>query len=200
MKFKTRYVTVHRHYRVGSDGSVWSKLGRGNPLRPKWKRMHGKPNVVNGYVDASFRINGKSKYFKVSRLVLEAFVGPCPEGMEACHRNGIRHDNRWWNLYWGTHKQNAEDMRSHGNMFCDKGEKHGLAKITEKTVRWIRAQAAKGVPQKRIQASRKCNGLSQQQISAIVCRRKWQHVSDKEVWVTDKKGRWKPEKEVHNAA
>ena len=34
----------------------------------------------------------------VHTLVLMAFVGPCPEGMEGCHKNGIRNDNRVTNL------------------------------------------------------------------------------------------------------
>lgn len=42
----------------------------------------------------------------VHRLVLESFVGPCPEGMEACHNNGNGFDNRLENLRWDTHGAN----------------------------------------------------------------------------------------------
>lgn len=50
----------------------------------------------------------------VHRLVLEAFVGPCPEGMEGCHDNGDSLDNRLENLYWGTRSQNNMDRVRHG--------------------------------------------------------------------------------------
>lgn len=46
----------------------------------------------------------------VHRLVLEAFVGPCPPGMEACHWNGIPGDNRLHNLRWDTPSANNADI------------------------------------------------------------------------------------------
>lgn len=58
------------------------------------------------------RLCGKTK--KVHRLVLEAFVGPCPDGMECCHNNGIPGDNKLTNLRWGTRIENAADVRRHG--------------------------------------------------------------------------------------
>lgn len=53
----------------------------------------------------------------VHTLVLEAFVGPCPDGMEACHRNYIASDNRVENLYWGTRSRNRRDrmVSEHGS-------------------------------------------------------------------------------------
>lgn len=56
----------------------------------------------------------KIKQFRVHRLVLEAFVGPCPTEMEARHLNGDRMDNRLENLRWGTKSENAYDKIRHG--------------------------------------------------------------------------------------
>lgn len=42
----------------------------------------------------------------VSRLVLEAFVGPAPEGAVAMHINDDSTDNRIVNLKWGTQAEN----------------------------------------------------------------------------------------------
>lgn len=56
----------------------------------------------------------RGNYF-VHRLVLEAFVGECPEGQEARHKNGVRGDNRVSNLKWGTKLENMEDRDRHGN-------------------------------------------------------------------------------------
>ena len=53
----------------------------------------------------------------VHRLVLEAFVGPCPPGMEACHNNDIPSDNRLENLRWDTKSRNAFDAVGNGKHF-----------------------------------------------------------------------------------
>lgn len=54
------------------------------------------------------------------RLVLLAFVGPCPDGMEACHANDIPTDNRLANLRWGTHADNMRDrIENGGNPFVN---------------------------------------------------------------------------------
>lgn len=52
--------------------------------------------------------------YRVHRLVMLAFVGPCPEGYEVCHRNGDGLDNRLVNLYYGTPSQNTLDRVRHG--------------------------------------------------------------------------------------
>lgn len=57
---------------------------------------------------------GQGRTRKVHRLVLEAFVGPCPPEMEALHRNGIPGDCRLTNLRWGTKSDNARDQITHG--------------------------------------------------------------------------------------
>ena len=51
----------------------------------------------------------------VHQLVLLAFVGPCPEGLEVLHRDGDTHNNRLSNLKYGTRKENQADVRRHGN-------------------------------------------------------------------------------------
>lgn len=45
----------------------------------------------------------------VHRIVLEAFVGPCPEGAVACHWDDDPDNNCLDNLRWGTPKDNAQD-------------------------------------------------------------------------------------------
>lgn len=52
--------------------------------------------------------------FQIHRLVLEAFVGPRPEGLEGCHWNGDPTDNRLVNLRWDTRKANSADSVRHG--------------------------------------------------------------------------------------
>lgn len=53
----------------------------------------------------------------IHRLVLAAFVGPCPEGMEGCHKNGEPADNRLANLRWDTGSSNGHDTVRHGRHY-----------------------------------------------------------------------------------
>ncbi|MDG9926916.1 MULTISPECIES: NUMOD4 motif-containing HNH endonuclease [unclassified Pseudomonas] len=69
---------------------------------------------TNGYMHVTLNADGKQKTLHVHRIVLEAFEGACPEGMEALHRNGVKSDNRLDNLRWGTHLENCVDRSKHG--------------------------------------------------------------------------------------
>jgi hypothetical protein len=42
-------------------------------------------------------------------LVTEAFIGPCPPGMERLHGLGGQQDNSVTNLRFGTHQENEQD-------------------------------------------------------------------------------------------
>lgn len=118
-----RGVPDYPAYRVGTDGSVWTcwrRTGRGNgyakQLTDRWRRMNP---VINdkGYPSVNLTKESGTPYktFRVHRLVLLAFVGPCPEGMECRHLNGVRADCRLENLAWGTRDENVEDRRRHRN-------------------------------------------------------------------------------------
>lgn len=65
----------------------------------------------------------------VHQLVMLAFFGPPPPGMEAMHLNGNPKDNRPENLKYGTHSENMVDM-------CRSGK--GNMKLTPEEVRQIR--------------------------------------------------------------
>lgn len=81
-------------------------------------------------------VDGKRYATAVHRLVLAAFVGPRPEGMEACHNDGDAGNNRLSNLRWDTHAANNADRRRHGRYA--KGAAHHLTKLTLEQVRTIR--------------------------------------------------------------
>lgn len=73
---------------------------------------------------------------QVHRLILEAFVGLCPEGMECAHNNGNHTDNRLENLRWTTHKDNNDDKYKHGTI--PYGEKHSMCKLSDNDVKAIK--------------------------------------------------------------
>lgn len=102
------------HYRVGDDGTVWSckPAGRSSVLRP-WRKLVASNNT-NGYPHVGLCKDGKTRTRLVHTLVLEAFVGPMPEGKEAAHENGVRDDARLSNLSWKTAKDNSADKFRHG--------------------------------------------------------------------------------------
>lgn len=68
----------------------------------------------DGYRLLRLRDNGRKANVGIHRLVLEAFVGPCPEGHHACHNNGVPDDNRLINLRWGSISSNMQDRKKHG--------------------------------------------------------------------------------------
>lgn len=86
------------------DGRGWRIKGRLLRLRVGSK----------GYLTASLWRSGRGRNRPAHRLVLEAFVGPCPTEMETRHLNGVPSDNRLVNLAWGTRRANAMDKKRHG--------------------------------------------------------------------------------------
>ena len=50
----------------------------------------------------------------VHRLVLFAFRGAPADGMQACHNNDVKYDNRLENLRWDTRSENTLDTYRNG--------------------------------------------------------------------------------------
>lgn len=67
-----------------------------------------------GYHLVDLRLAGRKTTHKVHHLVLKAFAGPRPEGMEGCHDDGRQANNHRENLYWGTRSVNMLDQVRHG--------------------------------------------------------------------------------------
>lgn len=143
-------------YRIGSDGSVWTRFKKTGQscfdLSGEWKRLavyKVKPqrkSVPKGcYLTVALsRERGKSKRAQVHALVLEAFIGPRPDGMEGCHNDGNPSNCAISNLRWDTRKANSADRRLHGTDCC--GEQHPLAKLNYEAVADIKANYTKGGP------------------------------------------------------
>lgn len=133
-------------YRVGNDGSLWSKRPCKWPAAKfetdgPWRKLRFGYDK-DGYALVNLiSASGQKKTTRVHRCVLLTFVGSCPSGMEGCHRNGNKTDNVLDNLYWATPKQNANDRERHGN--TARGERHGRRLLTDNQVREIRAAAKK---------------------------------------------------------
>jgi len=97
-----------------------------------------------GYLYIVVYQNKKKFSFYLHRLVLEHFIGSCPEGMEACHHpDRDPGNNHIDNLAWVTHKENEAQKKIHGT--DPSGERNGMSKLTEKQVRQIKKMYQKGV-------------------------------------------------------
>lgn len=68
----------------------------------------------SGHLYVGLWKEGKQKHWFVHTLVLSAFVGPCPDGMECLHGDGNPANNRVENLRWGTPSNNTLDSVRHG--------------------------------------------------------------------------------------
>ena len=79
------------------------------------------------------RLCGKTRL--VHHLVLLAFVGPRPVGLEIRHLNGNRADSRLANLAYGTRSENQMDSIRHGTHIlankthCAKGHPYSGANL-----------------------------------------------------------------------
>jgi len=97
-------------YEVSDLGRVRSvdrrRLGgamiRGRILKPR--------PLPNGRLRVSLARLGTATDAYVYRLVLGAFIGPCPVGMEALHWDDDSSNNALVNLRWGTRTDNMRDM------------------------------------------------------------------------------------------
>jgi hypothetical protein len=131
-----------------------------------------KPSIdKGGYPKVGLARGNRTYNRNIHRLMLEAFVGPCPEGHEACHNNGIRHDNRLKNLRWDTRKANSADRVAHGTAFL--GATAPSAKLTEEKVLEIRDMRAAGHTYPKIAAR---FGVGESTARHIVSRETWRHV------------------------
>lgn len=73
-----------------------------------------RPSLYRGYPRVNLRRPELSCFVSLHHLVLFAFIGPRPEGMEALHGDGDRLNARASNLRWGTRSENVADAISHG--------------------------------------------------------------------------------------
>ena len=108
-------------YEVSNLGRVKS-LPRMTPTRWNTPRHHpggilkSKVAPTTGYVRVTLvdANRGKKRYANIHSLVLEAFVGPRPDGLECCHNDGNRLNAELANLRWDTRSANTADAVEHG--------------------------------------------------------------------------------------
>lgn len=167
-------------YRVGTDGSVWSRLAQkgvdrraGECLRlgNEWRRLRPQPQRQGYLVVCLFR-DGHRYWRTVHSLVLRSFVGPRPRGLVARHWDRDRANNRLSNLSYSTQADNLADRKRHGTETT--GSRNGRAKLTEGIVRWMRrSYSAGGITQETLALAA---GVHQTTVSAVILNESWKDI------------------------
>lgn len=135
--------------------------------------LQGGRNARSGYALVILSEANRKKTVNVHSLVMKAFVGPRPDGTEICHNDGNPRNNRLDNLRYDTRAANSADSERHGTRA--KGERSGVATLTENQVREIRRLRKAGVKQRVLAAQ---FGVSGSHISAIANRKWWAWLHD----------------------
>ncbi len=159
-------------YEISSHGRIRA-LARTTPhwrggIRRLPARLMSTKNAAR-YVRITLKSNGREECISVHAAVLEAFVGPRPEGHHACHADGDSQNNMLSNLRWASPRDNNADKATHGTNPA--GERNPAAKITAAQAVEIRERYARG-DASQSELGREY-GLHQTHISTIVRGEAW---------------------------
>lgn len=100
-----------------NDGSL--RHWKGRILKTPCKRIKGKGRR---YPSVALWRNNVQTTIRVQYLVLEAFIGPRPPGMEVLHWDDDPTNNALSNLRYGTYRENRDDMMRN-NKTCKAGHR-----------------------------------------------------------------------------
>jgi hypothetical protein len=165
-------------YEVSDLGRVRSLDRRHRSARGNATQLHRgrllKPLRQSGYLAISLCRDGNQKIRQVQGLVLAAFVGPRPEGMQACHGPDPDPTNcRLDNLRWDTKRANQLDRLTQGARDY-RGSTNGNAKLVETDVERIRDIHRVGAQKRHIA---EWIGISDANVRLILAGKAWRHVA-----------------------
>lgn len=159
-----------RDYQISSHGRL---LRRTNGKGTWGRRFIGTNISISGYYRAALRRNSQEFMVQVHRMVAFVFIGPPPSPIhEVRHLDGNKLNNHFSNLAWGTRADNEADKVIHGR--SNRGERHGMSKLTESAVREMRRLRLTGMLHREIatqfNVSRRC-------VSDICRNLRWKHIT-----------------------
>ena len=170
-------VTGNREtYLISSFGNIKTKNrnGRHYFIKSHPLKIHTKEN---GYQRVVLSLNGHSKYYYVHRLVAELFIPNSDNLPYVNHKDGDKSNNHVDNLEWCTRSENEKHAWLIGlkskNTIGTKGEKHGMHKLTQEQVDYIRSVHKRFDSEFGSAGLAKKFGVSSQTITNIVNYRNW---------------------------
>jgi hypothetical protein len=151
-------------YEVSDLGNVRS-VGRRDALGRRRQGIALSPRrVTRDHLAVALYKSGVRRNAQVHVLVLEAFVGPRPDGLDGCHWNGDPTDNRLTNLRWDTRSANMADSVRHGThsmasrTHCPRGHEYTPENTRIKTSGSRSCRACDGVYRDSHRAERRAQG------------------------------------------
>jgi hypothetical protein len=157
-----------------------SNFGRVKSLKREWstnknKRCHDDIimkicNLSRGYQGVPLCKDGKTKTFKVHRLVAIAFIDNPLDKPQINHIDCDKKNNHFSNLEWVTNSENLEHAIENNLRNCARGEKQHLSKLTEKDVKDILNSSLSTVKLGKIY------NMDHTTIGDVKSKRTWRHV------------------------
>lgn len=157
-------------YLASRCGQIISQRGYEERTLKAGKHSAGYRHVNVKRTDGSFRT------CLIHRLVLEAWVGPCPDGAVTNHKNGDKADNRLENLEYCSQSENMAHAYRTGlspKPPTRRGKNAPKAKLCEQEVLALRELAAIGTTIKELASA---FGITPSTASKIVLRHTWKHL------------------------
>ena len=107
-----------QHYEVSSLGRVRSidrtVIFSDGRIRRYVSKLRATHTDGFGYQKVTLKRAAKNHRALIHQIVAAAFIGPRPKGLEVCHGNGNKTDNRSANLRYDTRAANHADAVLHG--------------------------------------------------------------------------------------
>ena len=125
---KLKTIPCYENYMACEDGFIYSK----NYNRTgRMKKLKSSP-IGSGYLAVNLSKNNKKKTITIHSLVMIVFKGKKKGGYEVNHKNGIKTDNRLFNLEYCTRSENIKHAYDTG--LSKRGEKHYRSNLTKNKV------------------------------------------------------------------
>ena len=164
--FEQKAIKGFEDYLIGTDGSIFST---------KRNKFLSQKLTKNGYYEQSlYAGNRKYAWFRVHRLVAEAFI-PNPENKPFVnHKDGVKTNNNVENLEWATHEENMIHASIHG--LALRGEDNPKSILKSSQVEEACKMMEFGFRNNEISEA---TGISPENVSLIRAGTTWGHISCK---------------------
>ena len=153
-------------YAISDCGRVMRTKTNDNTFAGRILKPH---TNSSGYLTVSPHKNGKQRPTLIHRMVMRAFVGPCPEGSEVNHKDGVKTNNHADNLEYVTRSENMQHAFDN-ELQSLRGERNTQSKLTEENVHEVRRRLANNETHASIAD---CFNVSRECISGVAQGRNW---------------------------